>query len=98
MSHPSPPHSTEAEQSVLGALLVDGDSLFDINPPLASDDFFDPVHQAIYSAVLQLSKEGTAIDIVTVDNKLQHNERLQQIGGSAFLAEFSRSDQSPNRG
>ncbi len=89
MSHRLPPHSTEAEQSVLGALLTDADSLFAITPPLTPDDFFEPVHRDIYRAVLQLSKAGTAIDLLTVDNQLKHNERLQIIGGSAFLAELT---------
>ena len=53
MSHPlsSPPHSTEAEQTVLGALIADADAIYKIDGRLRSDDFYDPVHALIYKVV-----------------------------------------------
>ena len=80
------PHSTEAERTVIGALLLDPEAIFKVDGRLSPADFFDPVYADIYGAIQQLSEKGTAVDFVTVTDKLQDNKRLQQIGGSAFLA------------
>jgi len=83
------PHSTEAERTVIGALLLDPEGIFRVDNQLRPDDFFDPVYRDIYGAIQQLSEKGTPVDFVTVTDKLQDNKRLQQIGGSAFLAQLS---------
>ena len=82
------PHSTEAERTVVGALLYDPEAIYKIDGRLRPVDFYDPVCRDIYRAVQQLSEKGTVIDFVTVTNKLRENDAIQQIGGSAFLAEL----------
>ena len=65
------PHSTEAEATVLGALLTDPDAIFTVAARLKADDFHDPVHRGIYDAIFKLMEEGIAVDFVTVANKLR---------------------------
>jgi len=83
------PHSTEAERTVLGALLIDPAAIYEIDARLLHTDFYDPIHATIYNAIHQLSGKGTPPDFVTVANELNEYERLQEIGGSAFLAQLS---------
>lgn len=82
-----PPHSTEAEQSVLGALLIDADAIFKIDGRLRADDFYDPAHASIYRAVQELVQEGSPIDLLTVSTKLDGVKDVN--GGSAYLAELT---------
>lgn len=83
------PHSIEAEQTVIGALLLDPEAIFKIDAKLAASDFYDPVYQDIYAVIKELSEKGTAVDFVTVADRLQDNERVQQLGGSVFLSKLA---------
>ncbi len=83
------PHSPEAEQTVLGALLVDPDAIVKVSDLLAPEDFYDPTYRLVYSAISELYQGHQPIDIVTVSNKLGDNKKLQDVGGSAFLAELA---------
>lgn len=94
MSHAilsSPPHSTDAERSLLGALLIDPERLLDVVTQVIPDDFHDPIHRAIYRAVLKLHDERRKIDFVTVSDSLRGNDAVERMGGSAFLAELGTS-------
>lgn len=82
------PHSTEAEQSLLGSILIDPDRLIDVVTQVAPEDFYDPVHRAIYRAIVKLHDERRMIDFVTVADALHSNTAVQSIGGSAYLAEL----------
>lgn len=83
------PHSLEAEQTVLGALLMDPDAIVKISDLLAPEDFYEPAYRLIYAAVGELYHSHQPIDIVTVTSKLQDDKKIQAIGGSAFLAELA---------
>ncbi len=83
------PSSLEAEQTVLGALLFDPEAIIKISDFLLPDDFYDPTYRKIYDAIHALYQEHQPIDIVTVSNKLSDTKKLQEIGGSAFLAELA---------
>lgn len=87
----TPPHSAEAERTVLGALLLDAEAIIKVSDFLLPDDFYDPVHKSIYQAVFDLYNRHEPIDFITVANKLANNETIQEIGGSAFLAELASS-------
>jgi len=87
----APPHSTEAERSLLGAIFLDPDRLIDVAPLLAPADFFDPAHRRIYEAVLSLYEKGRGVDILTVAEKLRDDRYVQAAGGSAYLAELPQS-------
>ncbi|MEQ1849135.1 MAG: replicative DNA helicase [Candidatus Peribacteraceae bacterium] len=85
----SQPHSTDAEQTVLGAVLMDPDAIVRVADLLTPEDFYDPTYREIYSAVQALYQSHQPVDIVTVASKLADNDKIQSVGGSAFLAELS---------
>jgi replicative DNA helicase len=80
-----PPQSIEAEQSVLGALLIDRDAVIEVADFLRAQDFYRQAHGTIYQAVLDLYDKREPVDIVTVSEVLERNDALEQVGGSAYL-------------
>jgi replicative DNA helicase len=85
------PHSAEAERTVLGALLLDPDAIIKVSDLLAPEDFYDPTYRLIYQSIYELYSQHEAIDFVTVSSKLADNKKIQEVGGSAFLAELATS-------
>lgn len=83
------PHSSEAERTVLGALILDPDAIAKVAGKLAPEDFYDPVYKSIFAAIMSLYEGSRAIDFTTVGNALKSNEKIQTLGGSAFLAELA---------
>jgi len=84
-----PPQNLEAEQSVLGSLLIDKNAIFKTADQLRPDDFYKPAHEKIYETILELFEKHQPIDILTLTNKLKEKEVLGDIGGSAYLAELT---------
>ena len=80
-----PPHSLEAEQSVLGGLLLDNDSADKVGDVLADADFYSEAHRLIYQHVLRLIADGKPADVVTVSESLASTQKLDYIGGLAYL-------------
>jgi len=80
-----PPQSIEAEQSVLGSLLLDKRAIIRVADILMSDDFYRDVHKIIYEVMLELSEKSEPIDIMTVSNRLEEKDLLEKIGGSSYL-------------
>jgi replicative DNA helicase len=80
-----PPQSIEAEQSVLGALLIDKDAVIEVAEFLRADDFYRGHHGTIYAAVLDLYERREPVDLVTVSEVLERNGQLDALGGSAYL-------------
>jgi len=88
------PHSIEAEQAVLGGLVL-SNSGFDAVASLISDkDFFANDHQLIFQTMRQLNAEQKPLDIITLSEALQNNRQLDQIGGSSYLVELSNNTPS----
>lgn len=86
-----PPQNLEAEQSVLGAIMLDpetGSSVFEILQP---EDFYRDTHRLIFVAVRELFEKGDPIDLVTVAEILSQQGRIEQIGGIATISEIARS-------
>ncbi len=83
------PHSIEAEQTVIGALLLDSEAIMKISDLLQAEDFYDPVYKAIYAVINELSLAHQPIDIITVSAKLNDQKKIQEIGGSVFLADLA---------
>ena len=81
-----PPQSIEAEQSVLGALLIDRDAVTEVAEILKPDDFYRSHHGTVYGAVLDLFERREPVDIVTVSEVLEREGDLEAVGGSAYLA------------
>ncbi len=86
-----PPQNIEAEQSVLGALLLDKDSIIKVADILYADDFYQDPHRIIYLAVLALYDERATIDILTLSNKLEEGGSLEKIGGTSYLTTLVNS-------
>ena len=84
-----PPHSKEAEESVLGALLLDKDAIISVAEFLSPDDFYDDRLKAIYESALILYEERVPIDVLTVSEKLKKGNSLRTVGGASYLAELA---------
>ena len=84
-----PPQSLEAEQAVLGALLVSGDGVSRIVDLLMPDYFYRKAHQMIYAAMLDLYEANEPIDIVTISQYLKDEGKLENVGGRAYISELS---------
>jgi replicative DNA helicase len=81
-----PPHSIEAEESILSSILIDNDTLLDIIEILSPEDFYKSAHQKIFNAITELFSKNEPVDLVTLTNILRNNGRLAEIGGATFLA------------
>lgn len=81
-----PPQSLEAEESILSAILVDNDTLLEVLEILSPEDFYRSAHQKIFSAISELFSRNEPVDLVTLTNILREHDRLEEIGGAAYLA------------
>jgi replicative DNA helicase len=88
-----PPQSLEAEQSVLGSVLIDRDAIVEVAEFLRPDDFYRQANGLIYGAMVELFERREPIDIVTVAEALERKEELDAIGGRSYLS--SLSNQTP---
>ena len=86
-----PPQNIEAEQAVLGAILLDKDALITVVDILASDDFYRSNHQIIYKTMLELSESGEPIDLITITANLQNKKILDEAGGVAYLTDLANT-------
>ncbi len=80
-----PPHSLEAEQSVLGGLLLDNEAADRVGDIIADADFYSEAHRLIYHHIIALVADGKPADVVTVAETLDSVQRLDYIGGLAYL-------------
>lgn len=84
-----PPQNSEAEASLLGALLIDSDAIVKIADHINAGDFFEPRHRRIYEAIHQLYEQHKAIDVLTLTDRLRGNGYLEDVGGAAYLTELT---------
>jgi len=80
-----PPQNVEAEQSVLGSLLIDRDAIIIVAPFLRADDFYREAHSQIYGAILDLHERREPADFVTLSDELERRGKLEAVGGAAYL-------------
>lgn len=85
------PHSLEAEQSVLGAILIDPNAFLNVADTLTVEHFYANQHVVTYSAMKELSELGISIDLVSLMAKLQDNQQLDTAGGVSYLARMAKS-------
>jgi replicative DNA helicase len=85
----TPPQSTEAEASLLGALLIDSEAIVKIADQIKSIDFFDKKHERIYEAISSLYEHHKAIDVLTLADQLKNGGYLDIIGGPSYLTELT---------
>ncbi len=81
-----PPQNIDAEQSVLGAILLDREAIYRAMKLLRPDDFYRESHRLIYEAMLELDEGGAAVDPVTVCERLRLNGNLEKAGGVSYIA------------
>jgi replicative DNA helicase len=81
----TPPQSIEAEQSVLGAMLLSKDAIADVVEIIRPGDFYRPAHQLVYDSILDLYGKGEPADAVTVAGELTRNGQLVRVGGASYL-------------
>ena len=81
----------EAEQSLLGSLLIDQEAMIKIGDLTQPEDFYRDSHRLIYDCMLDLSERHEPIDILTVGNRLEEKGKLQHVGGRTYLVELSNA-------
>lgn len=86
-----PPQNIEAEQSVLGSILLDSNALVSANEFIIPDDFYRRAHQLIFQAMLDLNEANEAIDIITLNNRLESKNQIEDIGGPSYLVEIAET-------
>jgi replicative DNA helicase len=86
----TPPHSIEAEQAVLGGLLLDTQAWDQVGDSVTAEDFYRPDHKLIFDAIGELVGESKAIDVVTVSERLERRSKLAEVGGLAYLSTLVR--------
>ena len=83
-----PPQNPEAEQSVLGALMLDRDAITKIADILSPDDFYEHRHGVIFQAMLDLYEDRSSIDILTVTNRLEERKLTEAVGGATYITQL----------
>lgn len=81
----TPPHNIEAEQSVLGGMLLSKDAIADVIEIVRADDFYRPAHQMVFDVITDLYGRGEPADAVTVFDELQKRGEMARVGGAAYL-------------
>lgn len=84
-----PPQNLDAEQSVLGALLIDKDAVVTVAETLRPEHFYRDTHGQIYKAMLNLYERRQPIDIVTITNELKKQKSYEEVGGTSYLTELA---------
>ena len=85
-----PPHSIEAEQSVIGGLLLENEALDKVADILSAADFYQHDHKTIFQHIGKLIEHNRPADIVTVAESLESTAELSSVGGIAYLGAFQR--------
>ncbi len=85
-----PPQAVELEEAILGALMLEKDSIISVQEVLTRDAFYKEAHRTIFRAIEQLSAEMLPIDLYTVTERLKQNNELKAVGGANFLAELTQ--------
>jgi replicative DNA helicase len=80
-----PPQNLEAEQSVLGAILLDNSALYKALEVITEEDFYRSAHRKIFNAMLDLFNRNEAIDIITLSDRLKQANQLEEVGGTSYL-------------
>lgn len=84
-----PPHSIEAEQAVLGGLMLDNDAFVHVAERVTADDFYRRDHGTIYRAVQTLANDNKPFDVVTVAEWLDSHDQIDNVGGMSYLAQLA---------
>lgn len=86
-----PPQNIEAEQAVLGAILIDNTSINKALEIIHPDDFYREAHRRIFAAVLDLNERSEVVDLITLTDQLRKKNELESVGGAAYLSSLVNS-------
>ena len=89
-----PPHSIEAEQSLLGGLMLDENAWFKVADKVAAEDFYRPGHRIVFDAMTALANANQPLDVITLSESLANRALLEKAGGNGYLAELVDSTPS----
>ncbi|WP_305459958.1 replicative DNA helicase [Photobacterium leiognathi] len=89
-----PPHSLEAEQSVLGGLMLDNEKWDMVAEKVVANDFYSRPHRIIFQATIALLEAGQPLDLITLSEHLEQSSTLDDVGGFAYLAELAKNTPS----
>ncbi|MEN6374324.1 MAG: replicative DNA helicase [Smithella sp.] len=81
-----PPQNLEAEQSILGSVLLENSAINSVLEIMSKDDFYSEAHRKIFNVMVELSEKNEPVDIITLSNALKDRKLLDSIGGTAYLA------------
>lgn len=84
-----PPHNLDAEMSLLGAILIDEETLAEVSDKLHANDFYDKRHVMIFAAMLRLYEKHRPVDLLTLSDELRRKDELDSVGGSSYLTEIT---------
>lgn len=84
-----PPQNLDAEMSLLGAVLIDEETLADISEHVKAHDFYDKRHGLVYDAMMRLYEKHKPVDLLTLTEELKRKKELETVGGSAYLTELT---------
>lgn len=85
----TPPHDMRAEQSVLGAMILDKDAILDIVELIKADDFYRNAHKEIFDSIMTLYEKNEPVDMVTLGDELSRREALENVGGIEYLNDLT---------
>lgn len=88
------PHSVEAEQAVLGGLMIDNQRVDTVAEAISEEDFYRDSHRQIYQIMMSLADAGQPLDVITLSEELNRHQQLESVGGLAYLMEMA--DQTPS--
>ncbi|HLC64249.1 MAG TPA: replicative DNA helicase [Patescibacteria group bacterium] len=86
-----PPQNLEAEQSVLGCLLIDKEAIIKVADILKPEDFYKEAHGTIFEAILDLYEKHEPIDLLSLANRLRDKNQLEMVGGQAYVASLANT-------
>ncbi len=86
-----PPQNIEAEQSVLGAMMIEREAISKVAEFLRPPDLYREAHRIIYEAILELYNKNDAVDLITVIENLRREDKLEQVGGIAYVTSLANS-------
>lgn len=84
-----PPQNVEAEQSVLGSVLLKDNVLGNVLEIIKPEDFYSPAHRVIFESMIDLFDKSDPLDLITVTTHLSNNNKLEEVGGAAYLANLT---------
>lgn len=84
--HKVPPQNLEAEQSILGGVMLENNAINNVLEVMSKDDFYSEAHRKIFNTMVELSEKNEPVDIITLSNALKNKNLLDSTGGTAYLA------------